>query len=222
MDGMLYAVGVGPGDPDLLTLKAVKILEKADIIACPAKENKPGIAYTIASQACPAILSKETLTLDFPMSKGNLNDAHNSAADKIIDELRSGKNVVFLTLGDPGFYSTFSYISDRIKKSGYNIEIINGIPSFCAAAAKIGCSIAEGEEPVLITTGEYVPFAGTLIIMKAGSRLKELKAEIRSSGKTAYLIENCGMQGEAVYYDADSIPEKAGYFSILIIKPSHN
>ena len=62
MDGILYAVGVGPGDPDLLTLKAVKILEKADIIACPAKENKPGIAYTIASQACPAILSKETLS----------------------------------------------------------------------------------------------------------------------------------------------------------------
>jgi len=222
MDGILYAVGVGPGAPDLLTLKAVKILEKADIIACPSKENKPGIAYNIASQTCPSILSKETLPLDFPMHKGHLTDAHNHAAEKIIAELKTGKTVAFLTLGDPGFYSTFSYISDMVKKSGYTVEIINGVSSFCAAAAKIGCSIAEGEESVMITTGEYIPFDGTLIIMKAVSRLKELKAEIKNTGKTAYLIENCGMQDEAVYYDVDSIPDKAGYFSTIIVKPSHN
>lgn len=217
MSEVLYAIGVGPGDPDLLTLKAVKTLEKVDVIACPAKDNEPGIAYTIALQACPNIASKKTLSLNFPMQKENLTDAHNSAAEKIIAELRSGKSVAFLTLGDPGFYSTFSYISDAVKKSGYNIEIITGIPSFCAAAAKIGLSIAEGDEAVMITAGKYKPFGGTLIIMKAGSKLKELKSAIRHDGKTAYLIENCGMQNETVYSGVDAIPDKTGYFSLMIV-----
>ena len=217
MSEVLYAIGVGPGDPDLLTLKAVKTLEKVDVIACPSKDNEPGIAYTIALQACPNIASKKTLSLNFPMQKEKLMDAHNSAAEKILAELRSGKSVAFLTLGDPGFYSTFSYISDAVKKSGYNIEIITGIPSFCAAAAKIGLSIAEGDEAVMITAGEYKTFDGTLIIMKAGSKLKELKYAIRNDGKTAYLIENCGMQNEIIYYGVDMIPDKTGYFSLMIV-----
>ena len=218
MSGILYAVGVGPGDPELLTLKAVKIMEKAEVIACPSKNNKPGVAYAIAAQACPFLTSKEILSLNFPMNKENLSDAHKSAAETIIAELATGKDVAFLTLGDPCLYSTFSYISEMVKKAGYETQVINGIPSFCAAAAKTGLSIAEGDDAVLITAGEYKPFDGTLIIMKAGSKLKELKSQIQSCKKTAYLIENCGMQDEKIYSGLDEIPDKSGYFSILIVK----
>lgn len=218
MSGILYAVGVGPGDPELLTLKAVKIMEKAEVIACPSKNNKPGVAYAIAAQACPFLTSKEILSLNFPMNKENLSDAHKSAAETIIAELATGKDVAFLTLGDPCLYSTFSYISEMVKKAGYETQVINGIPSFCAAAAKTGLSIAEGDDAVLITAGEYKPFDGTLIIMKAGNKLKELKSQIQSCKKTAYLIENCGMQDEKIYSGLDAIPDKSGYFSILIVK----
>lgn len=218
MSGILYAVGVGPGDSELLTLKAVKIMEKAEVIACPSKNNKPGVAYAIAAQACPFLTSKEILSLNFPMNKENLSDAHKSAAETIIAELATGKDVAFLTLGDPCLYSTFSYISEMVKKAGYETQVINGIPSFCAAAAKTGLSIAEGDDAVLITAGEYKPFDGTLIIMKAGSKLKELKSQIQSCEKTAYLIENCGMQDEKIYSGLDEIPDKSGYFSILIVK----
>lgn len=218
MSGILYAVGVGPGDPELLTLKAVKIMEKAEVIACPSKNNKPGVAYAIAAQACPFLTSKEILSLNFPMNKENLSDAHKSAAETIIAELATGKDVAFLTLGDPCLYSTFSYISETVKKAGFETQVINGIPSFCAAAAKTGLSIAEGDDSVLITAGEYKPFDGTLIIMKAGSKLKELKSHIQDCEKTAYLIENCGMQDEKIYSGLDEIPDKSGYFSILIVK----
>ena len=218
MSGILYAVGVGPGDPELLTLKAVKIMEKAKVIACPSKNNKPGVAYAIAAQACPFLTSKEILSLNFPMNKENLSDAHKSAAETIIAELATGKDVAFLTLGDPCLYSTFSYISEMVKKAGYETQVINGIPSFCAASAKTGLSIAESDDAVLITAGEYKPFDGTLIIMKAGSKLKELKSQIQSCKKTAYLIENCGMQDEKIYSGLDEIPDKSGYFSILIVK----
>ncbi len=218
MSGILYAVGVGPGDPELLTLKAVKIMEKAEVIACPSKNNKPGVAYAIAAQTCPFLTSKEILSLNFPMNKENLSDAHKSAAETIIAELATGKDVAFLTLGDPCLYSTFSYITEMVKKAGYETQVINGIPSFCAAAAKTGLSIAEGDDAVLITAGKYKPFDGTLIIMKAGSKLKELKSQIQGCEKTAYLIENCGMQDEKIYSGLDEIPDKSGYFSILIVK----
>ena len=107
---------------------------------------------------------------------------------------------------------------EMVKKAGYEAQVISGIPSFCAAAAEIGLSIAEGDDAVLITAGEYKPFDGTLIIMKAGSKLKELKSHIQDCEKTAYLIENCGMQDEKIYSGLDEIPDKSGYFSILIVK----
>jgi precorrin-2/cobalt-factor-2 C20-methyltransferase len=218
MMGKLYAVGVGPGDPQLLTLKAVKVLQMADVIACPAKGNTAGVAYGIAKQACPELAGKETLLLTFPMEKGDLSVAHQKAAENILSFLQSGKEVAFLTLGDPCFYSTFSYIADILKKEGIEMEIINGIPSFCGACAKLLLPVVTGDEAVQITSGEYRNFEGTLIIMKAGNRLKELKEKIALDKKSAYLVENCGMAQEKVYSGVASMPDQTGYFSILIVK----
>jgi len=215
---MFYGIGVGPGDPELLTLKAIKILEKADVIACPSKDGKPGTAYDIAKKACPKIGDREVLALDFPMKKEGLEEAHKSAAEQIAEKLKNGCDVAFLTLGDTSFYSGFYYIADRITEAGFPAEIISGIPSFCAVSAKLALPIALGDEPVLISPGEYRSFDGTQVIMKAGSRLRELKEQIAADGKTAYLVENCGLPDERVYKSFEEIPDTAGYFSMLIVK----
>ena len=216
-NGTLYGIGVGPGDPDLLTLKAVKVLAAADVIACPAKGDSPGIAYQIAALAYPGISGKERLLLNFPMKKGDQIEAHQKAAKQIESRLQMGKTVAFLTLGDPGFYSTFSYISAIVKRKGFEIDIINGVPSFCAAAARLQIPIAAGEESVMITTGEFYDFDGTLIVMKAGNNLKALKKEVETRQKSAYLVENVGMKDERVYNGVSNIPDQTGYFSILIV-----
>ena len=218
MKGILYAVGVGPGDPELLTLKAVKEIKNADCIACPESKGEPGVAYRISQSAVPEIESKELLLLEFPMREGDIKEFHQKAADRIILRLSEGKNVAFLTLGDPSFYSTFFYVADIIANRGYDFEIINGITSFSAVSSKLKLPLSLGDESVMITSGEFVDFEGTLVILKAGNKLKEIKEKISSTGKTAYMAENCGMENERVYKDLWAIPDEAGYFAVIVIK----
>ena len=218
MNGILYTIGVGPGDPELLILKAINKIKNADVIACPSKDGKPGIAYQIALKAVPEIENKECLLLDFPMRKDKLEDAHNIAVEQIIEKLDSGKNVALLTLGDPCIYSTAFYVIERIKQEGYQVDIINGVPSFCVASAKLLQPLALGEEELLITTGEYKNTSGTNVIMKAGRKLSTLKKEIAESGRDAYLIENLGMENETIITGIQNMPDDAGYFSILIVE----
>ncbi len=218
MKGKLYGVGVGPGDPELLTLKAVKTIAMADVIACPAKGDEPGLAYRIAEKAVPEINAREKLLLRFPMTTGGQEQEHLEAAEKIISQLEAGKNTAFLTLGDPGFYSTFFHISGIVTEKGYQAEIISGVPSFCAVSAELMLPLAVGTENVLISSGAYADFQGTQVIMKAGSRLKTLKEKICSQGKSAFLVENCGLEEERIYSGIEAMPDESGYFSTLIIK----
>lgn len=218
MAGKLYAVGVGPGDPELITLKALKIIKNADCIACPEAHGGPGIAYRIAKEAAPELSMKEILLLKFPMQKDDLADAHQKAAEQVADRLVAGKNVAFLTLGDPEFYSTFYYIAGIIEEQGYEIEVVSGIPSFCAASARLKLPLSLGDEPVMITSGKFCEFDGTLVILKAGNRLKEIKEQAAACGKTIYLIENCGMPDEKIYSGLESVPDEAGYFSLVIVR----
>lgn len=220
MSGKIYAIGVGPGDPELLTLKAVKIIKNVDVIACPERSGKPGMAYRIAEQAVPKISSKELLLLEFPMRKDELSRAHEKAACHVISYLSEGKDVAFLTLGDPEFYSTFYYVADIIKDQGYEIEIISGITSFSAASARLKLPISLGDESVMITSGTYCEFDGTLVILKVGKRLKEIKEQVSAAQKNAYLVENYGMPDERVYPELNSIPDEAGYLSVMIVKSS--
>ncbi|MBO4346735.1 MAG: precorrin-2 C(20)-methyltransferase [Lachnospiraceae bacterium] len=218
MTGKLFAVGVGPGDPELLTLKAVKTIKNADCIACPQSRGEPGIAYRVAQGAVPEIASKELLLLDFPMCEDDIKEFHEKAAEQIILRLSKGKNVAFLTLGDPEFYSTFYYIADIIGNNGYDFEIINGITSFSAVSSKLKMPLSLGDESVMITSGKFCDYDGTLVILKVGKNIKEIKEKVSASGRKAYLVENSGMENERVYYDLQSIPDEVGYLSIMIVK----
>lgn len=220
----LYGVGVGPGDPELLTLKAVRVIKESDIILVPGEDPKNSVAYKIASQAVD--LSKKTvIAVEMPMTKDEkvLEASHQEAANTIIKYLEEGKQVAFLTLGDPCVYSTYVYVHKKVKEAGKKTSIISGITSFCAAAALVNDSLAEKAEPIHILPASYqieeaLTLTGTKVLMKSGKKLGVVKKLLEEQNLQAVMVENCGMENEKVYYGTENINENAGYYSLIIVK----
>ena len=224
MQGILYGVGVGPGDPELLTIKAVNTIGKCDMIAVPGKKKESSVAYQIAKQGIQGLEDKPCLELEMPMTKNPeiLEKAHIDAAKMIMQQLDEGKNIAFLTLGDPTIYSTYIYVHKIVKREGYSTEIISGIPSFCAVASKAGMSLVEQNEmlhiiPSIYETDRSMQLPGTKVFMKVGNVLDKLKKNLEPTSQVV-MIENCGMESEHIYTEVDKIPEQAGYYSILVLK----
>ena len=227
MCAKVYGVGVGPGDPELMTLKSVRLIKENDVIAVPGKEPKETVAYKIAAGAVPEIENKTLVPIYMPMVKNRelIDEAHKKGAKIIEEYLDQGKNVVYLTLGDSTVYCTFSYLQHILEADGYEVELVNGIPSFCAAAARLNISLTEWDEPLHVVPGahktnEALDLDGTYVLMKSASSMKEVKELIRQSGRNALCVENCGMETEKVYRTTDEIPDDAGYFSLIIAKES--
>lgn len=225
MLGKLYGVGVGPGDPELLTLKSVRIIKESDIIAIPNTDKDKCAAYKIVKQIIKDIDDKEFLYIDMPMTKDEekLKKSHEAGKNIIIENLKEGKNIAFLTLGDPVIYSTYIYIHKLIKEAGYETEIINGITSFCACAAKINEGLVEKSQELHIIPASYqieesLGSPGTKVLMKSGKKISDVKDKIKEKNLKAVMIENCGMENEKVYEDLDHIPEKISYYSLIIVK----
>lgn len=154
----LYCVGCGPGDPELLTIKAVNLIKSAEVIFAPtAREGKPSIALSVVGQYVDK--STKTASLVFPMvkDKESLKDYWVRNAGEIAGAVRSGKKVVYLTVGDPALYSTWIYIHRELKKShpDVEVEIVPGVASVFAIANKAKISLAEGEETVAIVPACY-------------------------------------------------------------------
>lgn len=223
MPATIYCVGVGPGDPELMTLKAVRLIRAADVIAVPGDAPQKSAAYQIAAAAVPELEQKALLAVPMPMTRDHeqMASAHRAAASLLEQCAHEGKTVVYLTLGDPTVYCTFAYLRRLLEADGYVTELVAGVPSFCAAAARLGISLAEWDEPLQILPAahlapEAVDRPGTLVLMKSGSKLAETKALLRARGRDACAVENCGMPSERVYRALDEIPDDAGYFTLLI------
>ena len=224
MKGTLYGVGVGPGDPELLTLKAVRVIKECQYIAVPSDDKNKCLAYKIASGVVQ-IEEKPCLTISMPMTMDaqKLEQYHADGAQKIAGILEQGKDVAFLVLGDPTIYATYGYIHEKIKALGYETQIVSGIPSFCAAAARLNIPLAEQAQQLHILPAAYVPketaeLSGTKVFMKIGSQMEWLKEQIDKTADTVYMVENCGLENERVSYTADGLDEAAGYYSIVIAK----
>lgn len=228
MQGKLYGVGVGPGDPELLTLKALRLIKENEVIAVPGKDIRASVAYQIVKGAYEDLDKKTLIPVAMPMTKDPqvLKANHDKAADQVEDYLREGKNVVFLTLGDTTVYSTYLYVHKRILERGYEAEIVSGITSFCAVAARLNMGLVEADQPLHVIPATYkaqemdeiLKLPGTKVLMKTGKKMKQVKESIEKSGQKAVMIENCGMPSEKIYRSSEEIPEDSGYYSLIIVK----
>lgn len=135
-----------------MTLQALEIIRSCDLIVLPAVSKEECYAYRIVGQVCPEISDMPLLCMPFPMIKDEkkLELAHTRIYETIEDYLRRGQIVGMLTIGDPGIYSTYLYMHKRAKENGWQAEIINGVPSFCAVAAKLGISLGEKRKKFIL------------------------------------------------------------------------
>ena len=225
MKGIAYGVGVGPGDPEYMTLKAIRLIKENDVIAVPGKVAEEAVAYKIAAAVVPEIKDKELLPIYMPMIKDRelIDQEHKRAAKLVESYLDQGKNVVYITLGDSTIYCTFSYIQHYLEADGYTVELVSGIPSFCAAAAALNTPLTEWDEPLHVLPGIHdldnsMDLKGNYVIMKSASKMAQVKDMIRRSGRSAVMAENCSMANEKLYHSVDEIPDDAGYFSLIIAK----
>jgi len=229
MAGKLYGIGVGPGDPELLTLKAKRIIEGCQAIAIPVKsEGEKSTAFEIIRPVTD-IQGKKIIEVVFEMS-ANSSDywkCGQVAGDAIIEELKKDNDVSIITLGDVSIYSTYMYLEKYVREKGYDTEIIPGIPSFCSGAAIAGIPLTLGNEGLAIVpsardnplVGEALDKFDNIVIMKAGKSIDKIVNMMKKRNvpiECATIIHNVGMDDQ--YVGPIDIGRDYGYFTTVIIK----
>lgn len=237
MTGKLYVIGVGPGDPELLTLKAARILREVNVLCVPkGREEGSSMALSIVKKAI-TVEEKDIIEAYFPMKK-TLGTEHNSelqskwqnTVDTVLSILAQGQDMAFITLGDPSIYSTFFYLYDRLLelKPDLNIEIVPGVSSINASAARANISLGLAADKIAILPATYIDDIknilenfDTVVLMKVhrvfGKVLKALE-ETKLTGKAVY-ISRAGMAEEKIFRDITVVKDiSQDYFSMVIIK----
>lgn len=233
MLGSLYGIGVGPGDPELLTLKAVKALKQvAHVFAASSTKNDYSLAQDIVREHLPANTPLDHLAFPMTFDPDHLEDAWLANCEKVVEVLRQGKHAAFLTLGDPLTFSTFIYLMRKIRRClpGVAITVIPGITSFQAAAACATLPLAEGEEVITIISGakgagrlkEVVQVSDSVVLMKTYKQLPQILEQIEHIGlkENCCFISRCGLDGEVVERDFDKLTnlKQPHYLSLMIVK----
>ena len=234
LTGTFYGIGVGPGEPELLTLKAIDALKKIDVLIAPKTEKKSdSVALSIAQPHLKP--SVEIIYQTFPMIKDFAEEKEIFEANKeeILNELRGGKNVGFATLGDPMFYSTYIYIFRLLKSCGVKIVTIPGVPAFLAIAAQIGRPLAYGNDILTIipATAEldaiknFLNKADATVLMKVYKNFPEVVDELKVHGMIdeAVLVSRCGLDDEKIITDlAAHKDEHLNYLSTILTRRNHD
>jgi len=229
--GKLIGIGVGPGDSELLTLKAVKILKKVPIICSPkSSPEKESIALSIISPVLEERKNEkkrdflEILEPVFPMTENEevLEKHWDVAANLIANHLNNSHDVAFITLGDPSIYSTFSYIQKRLKKN-YDIEVVPGINSFTACASSIGMPLVEKDEILMVVPKidhrleTLLKEGDSFVLMKISRNTEELEEIIhkQEGNKEITSIQNCSMDDEKII---EGFSKEKSYLTTTLIK----
>ncbi len=229
--GTLYGLGVGPGDPELLTLKAARILGRVEAVFAASSSGRD---YSIAEAIVGPHLPAETavIRLPFPMTRDPraLAAAWTANTEALAAVLEAGRDAAFVTLGDPLLYSTFGYVLPRLRQRlpGLPVVIVPGITSFQAAAAATGDILAESGQNLLVASGvdetgrlrRALESADNAVILKAYRNfpaLRALLAEMGLDGGTTF-VTRLGHEGEAVERDLAKAPEKPHYLSLCLVK----
>lgn len=224
--GKYYSVSVGPGDPENMTLKAVRILEKTGVIAVPQTASGQTMAFDIASKVVN-FDGKEIVKVQFTMSRNPevLKKSREEIADKLQTYLEQGFDVAMVNIGDVSIFSTAVYIGEILRARGYETSMIPGVTSFCASAAEAGISLVEGDESLTILSAgcdldDGLKIPGTKVIMKSGKQLESVIEKIKANNMKAYMVCNCGLENQLVIDDIYKFEkdDAAGYFAVIIVK----
>lgn len=226
--GIFYGVSIGPGDPELMTIKSVKCIEACDVIATPQTKSGEMLALSIAEQTVD-MKDKTIVPLFFEMARDpeKMLAAHVKDADAVEKYLAEGKDVAMLNLGDASVYGTYCYIMDILQERGYECRMIAGVTSFCAISSTLGISLTELNDPLIIVPGhvadEVMDMRGVKVIMKSYKELPKVIEELKARDmlKTSAMICNCGLPDEIVYRDLSEFKpgvDKTGYFCTIIAK----
>jgi precorrin-2/cobalt-factor-2 C20-methyltransferase len=227
--GKLYGIGVGPGDPELMTLRAVKLIEKSGVIAYPvSKRGEEGTALEIVKGAAD-ISGKKIVELLFSMNPDDnvRKKCRADAIGELISILDSGTDVAMITLGDVAVYSTYMYLDKKIREAGFETEAVPGIPSFCSGAASARLPLMIGNESLAVISmaknndeiGKALSFSDNVVAMKARNSMDKILDAMESEGlgaENATVVSNVGMDGE--YIGPIDRERKYGYFTTVIIK----
>ncbi len=213
--GKLYVIGVGSSDPELITIKAIKVLKKVNLVFVPSADGKNSLAYDIAKE----YINCDVKFLNFEMNETNQNADINS---KIITKELQDKDCGLLVLGDPTLYSTFFKISSELARLNIEFEIIPGVPSFCAAASKLKIPLAQGYESLKIVPYNSKKFQDSsfeddnIVFLKTVRNVEQLESKIFDR-YNFYFISKLGFEDECISFN--KIPhECVNYFSMVIAK----
>ena len=225
--GILYSVGVGPGDPELLTLKAVRTVERCPVIAAPRARNGDMLALEIARQAVE-LTGKTVVPLDYGMTRDEAarEREHRAAAEAIEPHLKAGRDVALLNLGDVSVYASCGYVRELLRAKGFESVMIPGVTGFCAVAARLDLSLTGRDKPLhIIPAGageleEALTFPGTKVLMKFGKSLPHVLETLRDKGLYAAsaMVANCGLPNELVCRDLREAPKDAGYVATIVVR----
>lgn len=224
----IYGIGLGPGDPELLTVKAVKTLESADIVVVP-QSDKTG--RSIAGDIVKHYISEDKIYwYHFPMTgiKSDLDQRYDELANNMAGMLSEGKKVCYVTIGDTPIYSTFNYLRDRLLDKNIEMEMVPGISAFSAGANQVALPLCEKSEnfcviempPTKDELSEMLENFTTVVLMKVHKKLHVLQEFVNENPlSAAYLFHRVSME-DGQTYDLlnDEVDEKAGYLSTAIIK----
>lgn len=230
--GTLYGIGVGPGDPDLLPLKSVKIIQQVDIIfAASSTKNAHSQAVSIAAPHIPA--HSDVRMLPFPMTKDQTEKevCWKRHALTIIAELEKGKDAAFLTLGDSLTYATYGYVLKYVLDLAPDAPVVTvpGITAYQAAAARINRPLVEGEESLLVVSGvegghrlrQFSHQVENVVFMKAYRNAGDITDALDENHmlENSIAVANCCLENEEVIEDVKSLKHRApGYWTLILAK----
>lgn len=223
--GVLYGVGVGPGDPDLVTLRAARLIQGAGVIAYPALAGAASFARSIVAEIIQS--GVEEIVVDVPMSvdRAPAQAAYDLGAARISDVLETGRDVVCLCEGDPFFYGSFMYLHARLK-GRFEVEVVPGVSSIMAGAARAGRPLAARNERVTVLPGPLdenelrmrIENAESVVVMKLGRHMAKVRGVIDALGLAdqAIYVERATLGDEVICPLVDA-PAVAPYFSMILL-----
>lgn len=225
MSGTLYGIGLGPGDPELMTLKAHRLIAAAKVVAYPAPAGGDSFARSIAQAVIPD--GAREIRIDIPMDVARYpaQDAYDKAAQEMAEILGTGQDVVVLCEGDPLFYGSFMYLFARLS-SRFAIEIVPGVTSITACAAALHQPLSARNEVLTIIPGtldedvlaQRISSGDALAIMKVGRHLPKIRRVLEVQGllDLAGYVERASLPNQVVLPLKDA-PAQAPYFSMILV-----